>query len=90
MDIFYEEGVASAVALTSTAALLTAEVDHSVRHGCVIQNLGAGIAYLGFDSTVTTSNGIELPVDSKVSIDGPVAIWGVSASTSDIRVWELK
>lgn len=90
MDLYYEEGVNSAVALTSTAALLTAQVPHYYRKGCVIQNLGAGLAYIGFTSSVSTSNGLELAVDEKISIDGPVSVYGVSASTSDIRIWELK
>ena len=90
MDTFYGEGVHSAIALAGTAVLLTAQVSHGTRHGCVIQNLGAGVAYLGFTSAVSAATGIEVAVDEKISIDGSVAVYGISASTSDIRVWELK
>lgn len=90
MHTYYGEGVHSAVALAGTATLLTAQVPRAQRQGCVIQNLGAGIAYLGFSPSVTSGNGLELEVDGKISIDGPVAVYGISASTSDIRVWELK
>jgi len=89
-QIFYEEGTYHAIALTTSAALLTSQEQHEDRQGCVIQNLGSGIAYLGFDSSVSASTGLELVADDKISIDGPVNVYGVSASTSDIRVWELK
>jgi hypothetical protein len=88
--LYYEQGVAHAIALTSTAVLITTQVSNSQRNGLVVRNNGAGTAFLGFGSGVTSSNGLPLKIDEQITIDGSVPVWAVSASTSDLRVWELR
>jgi len=62
------------------------------RRALVLHNAGVGTLYIG-SSTVTTSNGFPVLSGEKIAIDiqgNPnVEIWGVSASTSDIRILEL-
>jgi hypothetical protein len=57
----------------------------------MIQNLGAGNAFIG-NSGVTTSNGVRVASGEIMRMDvldfGD--IWVVSASTSDVRVLELR
>ena len=48
----------TAAAITATAAQILAE--NSSRNYLLVQNNGAGIVYLNFSGTATTSNGIKL------------------------------
>ena len=62
------------------------------RRALVVHNVGPGILYIGI-STVTTVNGLPLAVNEKIAIDcqgtANVTLWGVSDSTSDVRILEL-
>ena len=57
----------------------------------VIQNLGSQDAYLGFDNTVTTANGIILPAKSTFEFpyNATANVWAITSSGSaDIRIGE--
>lgn len=62
------------------------------RRALVLHNNGPGILYIG-TSAVSTSNGFPLAVNEKIGIDimgtPNVAIYGVSDSTSDVRIVEF-
>ena len=62
------------------------------RRALVLHNAGVGTLYIG-TSNVTVANGFPVLSGEKIAIDiqsNPnVAVWGVSASTSDIRILEL-
>jgi len=56
-----------------------------------IQNLGAGIVYIGDTSAVTTSTGLKLEVGGTYTPAQPTqvtgkAIWLISDGTADVRV----
>ncbi len=61
------------------------------RRQLIIQNLGAGAVYIG-DSTVTTSDGLEIASGVLLSLNvlDVGDIYAISASTSDVRILELK
>jgi hypothetical protein len=57
-----------------------------------IQNLGADPAYVGGDSSVTTSTGFAIPSGDTLALDvlDVGDIWIISGGSSDVRVLELK
>ncbi len=61
------------------------------RRQIIIQNLGAGAAFIG-DSSVTTSDGLSIPSGDLLSLNvldfGD--IFAISDGTSDLRILELK
>jgi hypothetical protein len=81
----------AAVSLTSSASLIV--VANNQRKGILIVNNGAGTAYFGMDVNVTTSNGLPITANGSLNLTGLYDAWrgniyGISASTSDIRFWE--
>lgn len=56
-----------------------------------IQNMGEGVAYIG-DSNVTTADGLCIPSGTTLTLSvlDVGDIYAVSASTSDLRILELK
>lgn len=78
------------LAVTSAVPLPTNPLDS--RRALVIHNNGPGILYVG-TSNVTVANGFPLAVNEKMAIDiqGNTNVWvyGVSASTSDVRILEF-
>lgn len=62
------------------------------RRALVIHNNGNGTLYIG-DENVTAANGLPLEAGEKIAFDiqgtPGVAIYGVSASSSDVRILEL-
>lgn len=58
------------------------------RLGLVVQNLGADTAYIG-SSTVTTSSGYALAANENAFFSGTLALYAISAGTSDVRILEL-
>lgn len=62
------------------------------RRALVLHNVGPGILYIGL-SNVTTADGFPIAVNEKIAIDCQgtpnVTLWGVSDSTSDVRILEL-
>jgi hypothetical protein len=81
----------SAVSVGGSATLVI--VSNPARKGMIIVNNGAGIAYFGMDSGVTSSNGIPISANGSFNFSGQMDawrgdVWAVSASTSDLRVWE--
>ncbi len=61
------------------------------RRQLIIQNLGAGAIYIG-DSAVTTTDGLEIASGDLLSLNvlDVGDIYAISASTSDVRILELK
>jgi len=65
------------------------------RKGCLIRNNSSQTVYLGFDSSVTTSNGLPLGANETLMNSGQFeayrgAIYGiVASSTSDVRYWDF-
>lgn len=75
---------------TSATAILTAKNE---RRGMVIYNNGANTVYIGFDTSVTTSNGLPILPQSSFELNGDRcwrgSVYGVSTSvTDDVRYWE--
>lgn len=62
------------------------------RRALAIHNSGPGILYIGY-SNVTTAQGFPIAVDEKIALDiagNPnVIVYGISESTSDVRILEL-
>lgn len=62
------------------------------RRALVIHNDGPGILFIG-DANVTTADGFPLGVGEKIAIDiigtPNTIIWGVSSTTSDVRILEF-
>lgn len=62
------------------------------RRSLAIHNMGPGILYIGL-AGVTTADGFPIAVNEKIAIDCQgtpnVTLYGVSDSTSDVRVLEL-
>jgi hypothetical protein len=80
-----------AVAVAGSAVIIVAA--NTLRKGCIIVNNGAGTAYFGMDTNVTTSTGLPVITNGSLNMTGLQDcwrgdIWCVSASTSDIRFWE--
>jgi hypothetical protein len=76
----------------STSALQLPPSPLPSRRALVIHNNGSSILYIG-GSNVTTANGFPLAANEKIAIDiqgNPnVAVYGVSAGSSDVRVLEF-
>lgn len=75
----------------NTTASELAATPFTGRVKMIIQNLSAIDAYLGFDNTVTTSNGIILPGKSTFEFpyNATANVWAITASSSaDIRIGE--
>lgn len=94
------EDVNSSLGVTASSGLtIAADAVHLTgpttrmrgRRKLLIQNLGAGLLYIG-PSTVTAANGLEIAVDTILELDvldfGD--IYGISDGTSDVRVLELR
>ena len=84
------QGNYDAVAIGTTAAVIVAA---GTRSSVVIQNLDASNdLYVGFDASVTASNGFHLASNDSIKFDdylGPV--YGIgSASDTDVRFLEVK
>lgn len=80
----------SAVSVASTATDLVA-ADLANRKRILIQNASTKRVYIG-NSSVTTSNGIELSPGSALELDAAAAVdlYGIVASgTADVRIMEL-
>ncbi|MEW8131482.1 MAG: hypothetical protein AB2758_20710 [Candidatus Thiodiazotropha endolucinida] len=76
-----------AVSVGSTATLIQAA--NANRSSCLVQNLGAAPIYIGSDSSVTVSNGIEIPVGGSMEVKHIRTVYGICASgTQDTRYME--
>jgi hypothetical protein len=76
--------------VTSTASEL-ASTPLAGRKSVTIQNLSSNAIYIGMNASVTTSNGIELPKNSSMTMEWGenVDIWAIAASgTNDVRILE--
>jgi hypothetical protein len=64
------------------------------RISLIIVNTGTPTVFIGQDNSVTTSNGIPLKTDMNLTEDSGGQkvycgdIWGICASSSDVRWWE--
>jgi len=73
---------------TTAGTIVSADTD---RKALIIQNLGAGNLYIGFDSTVTTTNGFKLASGESLEINGyRGAVYGIGDATCDVRYLEIK
>lgn len=82
----------SAASVTNSAAQVLAS-PLAGRTSVIIQNLGDKEVYIGFDGTVSSSNGLQLPKYSNVELqaDANAAIYMIAASgTQDVRFLEIK
>lgn len=52
----------------------------------LVQNLGAGILYVGTSSSVSSSDGIQVDVGKSIVVGSVPNLYAVSASTSDVRI----
>lgn len=52
-----------------------------------LQNLGAGLVYVGYANTVTTSNGYKLAANGEVEFDltPGQSIWVIGSASADLR-----
>ena len=81
-----------AVSVTTTATLILASTPG--RRGFLIGNNGSNIIYIGFDSAVTATTGMQLMPQDRFDQSGEQsvfkgAIWGItSAGASDTRSWQ--
>lgn len=76
------------LSVTSSAAPLPS-VPFEYRRSLTITNMGPGVLYIGA-SGVTTSRGTPLFVNEKIAIDNQnLVVYGISDSTSDVRILEL-
>ena len=81
----------SAVSVSTTATKIVSANNRRV--DLVISNEGSATIYLGFDDTVTTSNGVSLYQSEKTTWSGKDIyrgdIYGIVASgTQEARYWE--
>ena len=80
------------VTVGNTATLIVAA--NSARLSLVIQNNGSATVYLGPSASVSASNGIPLLTGGSFQEDSGGArmyqgdIYGISATSSDVRYWE--
>ena len=81
------------VTVTTSATLIVAA--NVQRVGLFISNTSTTVKlYIGPDTSITTSNGIEIPAGGNLTEDssgtsmykGP--IYGIAASSIDVRYWE--
>lgn len=83
----------AAVSVTTSATLIIAA--NPRRQSLIVSNTDASVKlYIGPDTSITTANGVEIPGGSSLTEDnggskvycGPV--YGIAASTINIRYWE--
>jgi hypothetical protein len=82
-----------AVTVQSSASGTQILAANNERRGVIIYNNGANVVYLGFDSNVTTSNGMPMMPQSSFTLTGDRCWRGIirgiaTSSTDDVRVWE--
>lgn len=81
------------VGTTATAIRVSAS-DLDFRHNVVIQNTSANDIFVGFDNTVTTSDGFKIAVDNFAEFTlnpfDPITLFGIASANSEVRVMELK
>jgi len=79
------------VSVVSTAGGTAIIANLSQRRNVLIYNNGTAIVYIGFDASVTTSNGIPVLPQASLELQGmfvsrKTAIYGIAASgTQDVR-----
>ena len=80
-----------AISVTGTATALPSSPLEN-RRALVIYNAGPGTLYVG-TSSVSTANGMPMAVGEKIAFDiqgtPNVKVYGISDSTSDVRILEL-
>lgn len=85
-------GIGSRAISVSSSAVPLPTTPLESRRALAIHNAGPGILYIG-NSGVTTANGFPLAANEKVGLDitgnSNVTVYGVSDSTSDVRILEL-
>lgn len=80
---------ASSVVSTAGGTAIIANLTQ--RRSVLIKNMGSAIVYIGFDSSVTSSNGFPLDPRDTMEIAGTIvtrgtSIYGIAASgTQDVR-----
>jgi hypothetical protein len=87
-DTKYSEGRAASITVGTT----TVELDGGLHDAkaTVILNNSSNTIYLGFLSTVTTSDGFPLAASEKLTLGGHVRLYGIAAQAgNDVRVMEL-
>jgi hypothetical protein len=80
------------ITVTNAATVIVGA--NSQRLSLIITNTGTPTVYIGQDASVTTANGVPLITNATLTEDsggtkmycGP--IYGICASTSDVRYWE--
>lgn len=81
-------------AVSVTSAVTNILPANNGRRGFLISNNGSVIIYIAFDSSVTSSTGIQILPQDRFTLTGDDAtwkgaIWGITASgSSDIRYWD--
>ena len=87
---FRNGNVLTPISVTATAQLIPSS---AWRNSMKMVNKGANVVYYGFDSTVTSTDGIEIAVNGAegLSVGSGVGVWVVcaAAQTSTLRVAEL-
>jgi len=78
-----------AVSVGVTATHLTTARVPTERNAVLVQNTSTDVLYIG-GSTVTTANGVRLGQNEHIVIEGGVALYGISAGTSNVRVIEFQ
>ena len=83
------------VTVTNSATKILAQFNPGSRKTGIIMNTSSGTVYVGFDNSVTTSNGIPILQYSTWRTNEPYCYQGdvygiVASSTSDVRYEELK
>lgn len=82
----------NAVTVTSTATTILNA--NNGRRGFIISNNSGTIIYIGFDSNVLATTGIQILPQDKWESSGEHAVykgsvWGITASsTADVRYWD--
>lgn len=81
-----------ATSVTTSATNILAA--NNGRRGFVIANNGSNIVYIGFDSGVLSSNGIQIMPQDKFELSGEHStfkgsVWGITSSgAADVRWWD--
>lgn len=85
---------ASYNAVTVTTAATSILAPSNGRRGFIIKNNGSNIVYIGFDSNVLSTTGMQIMPQDSFTLTGEHGVWkgavyGItSASTSDVRYWD--
>ena len=75
------------VSVGVTATLVRAA--NAGRSSVLVQNLGTGIIYVGTDGSVTAANGIQVQVNSAITLNVDDAIYAISTiAATDVRYLE--